>query len=170
MKARQLLPLPLVMTLLFTLGGCREAIKKAMTLKGIKSADDLVRAGKPVPVKEILQAAQRKWSLRNKISGELYRIASNIDPSQPLAFGAAVVEAHCSGLKRELATGEPFTARDYAIYLAIELAENQIPTPPDKQIGEAAKNLVEVARGLYALTRDDEAARRAYIKEMCKIP
>jgi len=144
--------------------------RMAETSNGIKSVDDLARAGRRVSVEEILQAAQRERSLQDKISGELTRIAKNVDPSQPIDFGAAVVEAHCGGLKHELTTGKPPTVSDYTIYFVLELAESQIPTPPSKQIREVADSLIMVANDLYALTMKDEAARLAYVKEMCKIP
>jgi len=140
------------------------------TSNSIKSVDDLARAGRGVPVKEILEAAPREQTLRDKIGGELNHLASKIDPPHSIDFGAAVVEAHCDGLKQKLATGRPSTAWDYTIHFAWALAKSGIPNPSDKQIGEAVENLAKIENELYALTLNDEAGRRAYVKAICRIP
>jgi hypothetical protein len=140
------------------------------TSKRIKSAADLERVGSGVSSREILDAAPRVQSLRNKFSGELNHLASNTDPSHSIDLGAAVVEAHCAGLKKRLATGKPSTAQDYAVYFVWDLVMSGIPEPSDKQIGEMVQNLARIEMELYVLTLNDEAGRRAYVKAMCRIP
>lgn len=144
------------------------AMQRSEAANRINSIHDISRAGSDVPVEEILRSAKRKWSLREKIDGELTRIAKNVDPSDAIDFGAAVVEAHCGGLKQELETGEPSTAMDYTVHFAIAILKSRIPTPQGKgyQIGE---DLVKIATYVRDQS-EDEAAHRAYIKGACKIP
>lgn len=145
------------------------AMQRSVAANRINSIEDISLAGSDVPVEEILRAAKRKWSLPDEIAGELTRIAKDVDPSDTIDFGAAVVEAHCGGLKQELETEKPSTAMDYTVHFAIAIVKSRVPTPRGKghQIGE---DLVKVAAYLRARTENDEAARRAYIKGACKIP
>jgi hypothetical protein len=139
----------------------------------IRTVDDLARIGGDVSVNEISDSAKRGQALRNKIRGKLDGIVKDIDWPKAREYGwkagNSVAEAHCEGLKKELATRKPATLNDYTVYFVVALVQNELPTPPPQEILETAENLVTLANYLNALTVNDEAARRGYVKAACNI-
>ncbi len=142
---------------------------RVRSASGLQSEAALARVGEPVSISALRNATGSARSLRAEFDPKLDNADVLGGVGKAIDLGGAVVQAHCSGLKKELDTGVPTTTGDYLIYLGWAVLEAKLPTPPGKQLQGTAENLVKIQREVRSRTSHDEATRRAYIKERCAI-
>ncbi len=88
---------------------------RVRSASGLQSEAELVGVGQPVSLPALRNATGSARSLRAEFGSKLDNADVIGGIGKATDLGGAVVQAHCSGLKKELETGMPTTKGDYVI-------------------------------------------------------